>query len=364
MENSLGKLLKQQDGPVLITGHTGFKGTWLTMLLENLGIRVVGLSLPPLNNSLYNRANRIGKIREYFSDISDLDSTQGIVNKIKPSAIVHLAAQPLVLESYNKPLETFSVNVMGTANVLEAAFKCGSVKAILVATTDKVYENLENDKSFIESDPLKGSDPYSCSKVATESVVSAWQEISSKFEGPNLISVRSGNVIGGGDLANNRIMTDLINGFKDKTDIIIRNPNSTRPWQHVLDTSIGYTMAIEKIIEKKPDFKSLNFGPESKGYTVKYVAEYAESIWPSKTLIKFAENTNLLESKFLNLNSSLAHEILGWFPVLSQDEAIKKTITWWKRNLFENISANELCNEEIEDVRYLLSLKNLGSKHG
>lgn len=364
MEISLGKLLKQQGGPVLITGHTGFKGTWLTMLLENLGIQVVGLSLPPVDNSLYSRANRINKIREYFSDISDFDSTQGIINKIKPSAIVHLAAQPLVLESYNKPLETFSVNVMGTANLLEAAFKCASVKAVLVATTDKVYENLEYHKPFIESDPLKGSDPYSCSKVATESVVSAWQEISCKFEGPNLISARSGNVIGGGDLAHNRIMTDLVNGFKNKTDIVVRNPNSTRPWQHVLDTLVGYTMAIEKIIEKKPEFKSLNFGPESKGYSVKYLAEYAKSVWPSKTLIKFEENTNSLESKFLDLNSNLAHEILGWSPVLSQTEAIKRTITWWKRNLYENISANELCTEEIDYVMSLLSSNNLGGKHG
>lgn len=364
MEISLGKLLGQQEGPVLITGHTGFKGTWLTLLLENLGVRVVGLSLPPLSHSLYNLAGRANKIQEFFLNICDFDSIQNAINIVKPSAVIHLAAQPLVLDSYNKPLETFSVNVIGTANVLEAAFKCPSVKAILVATTDKVYENSEDSKSYTEKDPLKGSDPYSCSKVGTESVVSAWQEISRKLSGPNLISVRSGNVIGGGDLANNRLIPDLINSFKNNTNVEIRNPNSTRPWQHVLDTLNGYLMALEKIIDKKQEFKSVNFGPESEGYTVKYVSEFAKSVWQSEVEIIYSTHADILESKYLNLNSILARDILGWHPVLSQDEAIRSSINWWKSNLLEGIPAEKLCIEEIKNFELLLSLKNMGQING
>ena len=199
MRPQLGSELSKLPGPILITGHTGFKGAWLTILLEHIGIPTIGYSLPPEKHSLYERANLEGRIPELFADIRDLLLVKDFMAKHKPSAIIHMAAQPLVLESYKSPRETFDTNVMGTVNILDAAFESDHVKAIIVVTTDKVYRNDNSGRAFIESDPLEGKDPYSASKVGAEAAVSAWQQIAKISDGPKVVSVRAGNVIGGGD---------------------------------------------------------------------------------------------------------------------------------------------------------------------
>ena len=260
MEKTLGSGLKALSGPVLITGHTGFKGTWMTLLLEELGIETVGVSLPPTKDSLYGRLERKGAIKEEFVDIRDFKSLGNVVRELNPSAVFHMAAQPLVMESYKTPRETFETNVMGTANLLSAALAVRSIQAISVITTDKVYRNENTGRRFLESDPLAGKDPYSASKVGTEAVVSAWQQIVDVEGGPRIISVRAGNVIGGGDFAENRIIPDLVRGIISGKPVKIRNPRSTRPWQHVLDPLCGYVQSIEYSLSGGKT-RQFNFGP-------------------------------------------------------------------------------------------------------
>ena len=235
--NSLGISI---NGPVLVTGHTGFKGTWLTLLLEKLGVEVIGYSLEPEKDSLYARIGREGMISEKFADVRNFTAVQKFVDITKPVAVIHLAAQPLVLESFRSPRETFDTNVMGTVNLLESAFKSESVLAFLAITTDKVYKNENKGLAFKESDALAGKDPYSASKVGSEAAVDAWQQISKSLGGPRVTAIRAGNVIGGGDWAKNRLVPDLIRGFKSGSKTIIRNPRSLRPWQHVLEPLSGY----------------------------------------------------------------------------------------------------------------------------
>ena len=213
MENPLGQGLRELPGPLLLTGHTGFKGTWMTFLLEHLNVPVIGYALPAEEDSLYARSIRTGSITEVFGDIRDYRKLEHFIDQGKPSVIVHMAAQPLVLKSYDSPLETFDVNVMGTANLLDIAFKRDYIKTILVVTTDKVYRNDNMGNPFSENDSLEGKDPYSASKVGTEAVVKAWQQIASTTGGPRVVSVRAGNVIGGGDYARDRIIPDIIRGI-------------------------------------------------------------------------------------------------------------------------------------------------------
>lgn len=339
--------IKQLSGPVLISGHTGFKGTWLTFMLEKFGIPTCGYSLAPEVKSLYNISNRKGKIREIYSDIRDFEALDNFIKQTKPSLIIHLAAQPLVLESYNNPKLTFETNVLGTLNILESGFNCDSVKSILIATTDKVYRNTKKNQRFRESDALEGSDPYSSSKVAVEAVAKAWQKIRSISSGPAVLIARAGNVIGGGDYSKNRLVPDLINGFSNNKDVIIRNSISTRPWQHVIDPLSGYLCYLEESL--KNDTKdSLNFGPIEKSKSVREFVEIAQKTWGFTTNIKF-ENSNLNnESVYLDIDPSLALETLNWKPRWTQEQAIVNTINWWKKVLIEKVSPTEVCMDDIE----------------
>jgi CDP-glucose 4,6-dehydratase len=339
--------IKQLSGPVLISGHTGFKGTWLTFMLEKLGIPTCGYSLAPEEKSLYNISNRKGMIREIYSDIRDFEALDNFIKQTQPSLIIHLAAQPLVLESYNDPKLTFETNVLGTLNVLESGFNCDSVKSVLVATTDKVYRNTKKKQRFRESDPLEGSDPYSSSKVAVEAVAKAWQKIRSTSSGPSVLIARAGNVIGGGDYSKNRLVPDLINGFSNNEDVIIRNSVSTRPWQHVIDPLYGYLCYLEESL--KNDTKdALNFGPIEKSKSVREFVQIAQKTWGYTTNIKF-ENSNLSnESVYLDIDPSLALATLNWKPRWTQEQAIVNTINWWKKVLIEKVSPIEVCMEDIE----------------
>ncbi len=340
--------LKNLPGPILITGHTGFKGTWLTLMLETLNIETVGISLPPLPGYLYERAGRKNKIEETFCDIRDRDVLSTAIRRYSPAAVIHMAAQPLVLDSYRDPVGTFETNVVGTANVLDASFKTESVQAIISITTDKVYRNNEESIFFKEGDALGGHDPYSASKVGSEAVIAAWQQIAKVEGGPALLAARAGNVIGGGDYAENRLLPDLIRGFIGKSESIIRNPASTRPWQHALDPLFGYLLALEFLLSGGKQ-EAFNFGPQDASLSVGEVVQIAKATWGADAMVKVIENpeNNLKEAKSLQLDSNLARNELNWNPCWTQAESVVSTVEWWKQYSHSKVSPIELCNFDI-----------------
>jgi CDP-glucose 4,6-dehydratase len=346
----VGESLSNLDGPILVTGHTGFKGTWLTLLLENLNLPIIGLSLDPQEDSLYTRLNRKNKISEEYIDIRDLEGVGDFLRRYRPSAIIHMAAQPLVLESYRKPRDTFEVNVMGTHTVLESAFELDCVKAVLVVTTDKVYRNDNSGEMFIESDPLKGKDPYSASKVATESVVSAWQQIVKLRGGPKITAVRAGNVIGGGDWSENRLLPDIVRAATENRVIQLRNPSSSRPWQHVLDPLTGYLMLLEKLVTTDFTADSMNFGPKGMSLTVKQVVDIFSRSWPHQLDVSILTQENYLEAESLVLNSDFAASSLGWKQQWSQEMAVESTASWWRHLIVNGVDAHTLCQNEIAQI--------------
>jgi CDP-glucose 4,6-dehydratase len=351
MEMALGQRLRELPGPLLLTGHTGFKGTWMTFLLEHLNVPVVGYSLPAEKDSLFDRVARTGAIPEEFSDIRDYASLEQFIDLHKPSTIIHMAAQPLVLKSYESPRETFEVNVMGTVNVLDIAFRKDFVEAIIVVTTDKVYRNNNSGRAFIETDPLEGKDPYSASKVGTESVVAAWQQIARVSGGPKIISVRAGNVIGGGDFAQDRLIPDLVRGAISGKSVQIRNPNSTRPWQHVLDPLRGYFMSLEYLLNGG-DLQSLNFGTNSEPLRVSQLAEHSRRFFKDIEIIQDPHTDSaIIEAKFLNLDARKSQSQIGWGPLWSQNEALEATLSWWKDFLDNGSNPETLCKNDI--TRYL-----------
>jgi len=353
VEDALGKSLRNLPGPVLVTGHTGFKGTWMTLLLHQLGVRVIGYSLKAEKESLYERASLKGFIPEKFADIRNYKKLKKFVEKHKPSVIFHMAAQPLVLESYKKPLETFDVNVLGTANLLDIAFKLPETQIVVVVTTDKVYKNDESGKPFTENDALEGKDPYSASKVGTEAAVKAWQQISKTSGGPKVVCVRAGNVIGGGDYAKNRLLPDVIRSYQTGEVLIVRNPNSIRPWQHILDVLTGYLKTANALLEGK-DISNINFGPTEKSINVEEVLKIAKNSLKFEYLIEESNNSaHRFESSNLELNSNLAKTILGWHATMSQPLAIEETMKWWGDVLSFKRGAKEAC---IEGIQKLLSI--------
>jgi CDP-glucose 4,6-dehydratase len=361
MENTVGQRLRGLSGPLLLTGHTGFKGTWMTFLLEFLKIPVIGYSLPAEKNSLYERAKRIGSIPEMFADIRNYSDLESFIDIHRPSTIIHMAAQPLVLKSYENPRETFEVNVMGTVNILDIAFRKDFVKAIIVVTTDKVYRNDNSGKAFIESDPLEGKDPYSASKVGTEAVITAWQKMSKVSGGPQVVSVRAGNVIGGGDFGENRLLPDLIKTIFTSKPLVIRNLSGTRPWQYVLDPLYGYLLALIDALDTKKS-NSYNFSPNDSSLSVEQVLHEVSKFLNLKKLDKFFINKGdkksqiqSIEASNLSLNSQKAYELLSWTPKYPQKVAIKRTLNWWYQYFSNEKSATELC---IDEIRSWIGMEN------
>ena len=339
--------IKALQGPILITGHTGFKGAWLSLLLQKIGVEIAGISLPAEKNSLCTRFEKSIVNREYFLDIRNREKLIETIQEINPSAIFHLAAQPLVLDSYKDPVGTFETNVLGTANLLDAAFKVESIQSVICATTDKVYRNDEQENAFKENDPLAGKDPYSASKVGSESAIAAWQQISVITGGPKVIAARAGNVVGGGDYAANRLLPDLIRGVQKGAVTQIRNPSSTRPWQHVLDPLFGYVLLLEASL-KNDVKKSFNFGPTDASLNVQEVVEIAQLAWPEKIKYQIIKDGTELESEKLQLNCELARTVLNWNPVWSQNDSITSTIKWWKKVISNEDSALNACIRDIE----------------
>jgi len=347
------QFLHKMDGPILITGHTGFKGTWLSLLLEKLEIPIIGFSLYPDLDSLYLKTDRLGKIVEQFSDINNYSEINSFIKKEKPSAVIHLAAQPLVSESYLNPKLTFETNVLGTVNLLTAAFEQQSVRAIEVVTTDKVYLNNNSGKKFRENDSLGGNDPYSASKVATEAVVAAWHRISENISGPCVFSVRSGNVIGGGDLSINRLLPDLVKNVFYSSTLKVRNLQSTRPWQYVLDPLFGYLLALDKSLSNR-NIGPYNFGPAEEAIEVSKVIEifYSKFNLP----LEYETQKSFYESDTLELDSRKAATELGWKPQINQKDSILLTATWWENIIKHSKNPLKQCLCEIDE--FLEKLNN------
>ena len=337
--------------PILITGHTGFKGAWLSMMLEKLNVKYAGISLAPENGSLYLEIQSDLKMNSQFIDIRNREQIEKAMIELNPWAVLHLAAQPLVIKSYVDPIDTFSTNVMGTAHLLDICLRIEGLKTFIAITTDKVYENLENGKRFREDDSLKGKDPYSASKVAAESAINAWQGIAtSKNSAMRIISARAGNVIGGGDRSANRLLPDLVNALQGNEKIQIRNPKATRPWQHVLDPIFGYMEILEKSLVSDIS-NAYNFGPDENSLSVEKVLDIAISHWgPNSTSIEILPS-EYIESGLLEIDSNRAKADLMWTPKINQKEAIERTIDWWKA-FYGGVSATECMDR---DLNYWLS---------
>ncbi len=318
---------------ILITGHTGFKGIWLSRILTLAGANVYGLSLDK------DLRMESGKLQEFefagseVLDVRDLQRIRTYLSKNSFDGVFHLAAQSLVRKSYTEPLFTFETNVLGTANILHSLIEFNATKWVVAATTDKVYKNGETLHPYTESDALGGSDPYSASKVATEMVVAAWQSISKLNKNIPIFSVRSGNVIGGGDRSEDRLLPDLIRSFKQNQKIVVRNPNSVRPWQHVLEPLFGY-LKLGEVLPNIGISGSYNFGPDKTSVlSVQEMVDMACKIWPNSQGFELGSQTeNILpESSLLLLDSSKAEVELGWKTHLSAQEAIDWTLRWEMR---------------------------------
>ncbi len=333
---------------VLITGHTGFKGAWLSILLNELGADIYGLSLPALPKALFTEANIESKVTSYKGDIRDPEVVVNVIKEVKPDVIFHLAAQALVRDSYEDPLNTYQVNVIGTLNILEAVRKHMSSCQLALITTDKVYNNLEWHYPYRECDELGGHDPYSSSKSCMELLISSYYK--SYFEANNqfkLLALRAGNVIGGGDWAKDRLVPDIIRAVRNGVSVKLRNPNATRPWQHVLDPLYGYMTAI--VIQgrgKLSAFETFNFGPEkTDGLTVEDFTKAAIQIF-EKGSYDIDSDSHPHEAKMLRLDISKAKDLLKWRPQYDEQKSIEHTIRWYKETETGRM-AYDMCIDQV-----------------
>lgn len=330
---------------VLITGHTGFKGSWLTLWLYKLGADLTGVSLSPPGVINHWELLKLS-IDDRRIDIRDISKLEKIFNIRKPEIVFHLAAQPLVKRSYQDPIETWSTNVMGTVNVLEACRKCSSVKAIVIVTTDKCYENREWPWGYREDDSLGGHDPYSASKAGAELVTASYRSaFFHQRSSPLLATARSGNVIGGGDWSEDRLIPDLIRSLQNKQSLEIRSPKATRPWQHVLESLSGYLLLGQKLFEGDRAFsQAWNFGPDLKDNC--NISEVLDKLSQQYNSIRWhlGADADFHETTLLYLDSAKARSQLNWRPVWNIDVALEKTMSWYlswmKKN--EIITENQL----------------------
>ena len=313
-----------------VTGHTGFKGAWLTLMLLELGHEVYGYSLDPIQGSLFERAN-LGVVcaSDIRADIRDSAKLSEELSRVSPDVIVHLAAQPLVRYGYEHPEETFTTNIDGTLNVLSSAKTLTGLLALLIITTDKVYENTSKKSGYVETDPLGGLDPYSASKAAADILTQSWAHT---YPNVPIAIARAGNVIGGGDVSRDRLFPDVVNAFSEPRTAEIRNPNAVRPWQHVLDCLNGYLQLIEAVAQRGAR-GTWNFGPDAESCkSVGEVVDLAAEIWGSSAKWTHNPDENAPhEDNFLFLDSSKSKEELEWRNLLSLRKAVSETIEWEKQ---------------------------------
>lgn len=343
-----------KDKKVLITGHTGFKGSWLCQILLNFGANVCGMALKPNTNpNLFALLSLENKIENHYIDIRDFESIKKVFDDFKPEIVLHLAAQPLVIESYNNPKYTYDVNVMGTVNVCECVRLSDSVKSFVNITTDKVYENIEDPSHYYkEEEKLNGYDPYSNSKSCSELVTQSYIKSFFKDKKIAVSTCRAGNVIGGGDFADNRIVPDCVRATIKNKPIQVRNPNSYRPYQHVLEADIFYLIVAMKQYEDDNYAGHYNIGPNDEDCisTGKLVELFTKNWQGSK--YEFANINGPHEANFLKLDSRKAKSTFDWSPKWNVATAVEKSVIWYKEFSYNNdvgIITNKQINEYIGD---------------
>lgn len=341
---------------VFITGHTGFKGSWLCLWLHWLGAEVTGYALnPPTNPSLFEQCQIDKLVNSIIGDVRDLELMTKSMLTAKPEIVIHMAAQPLVRESYKNPVGTYAVNVMGTVNLFEAVRNCGNVKAVINVTTDKCYENKEWVWGYRENEQLGGYDPYSNSKACSELVTSAYRNsfFNPAFyhhHGVAVASARAGNVIGGGDWAADRLVPDCIRALLKEETILIRSPGAIRPWQHVLEPLSGYLALAQKLYKNGPRYaQGWNFGPDDNdAKPVEWIVQKLCSKWGANAVYEIDRREHPHEANYLKLDCSKAKVELGWYPKWNLEQAIDKIIEWAKA--YKNIQdIREICLRQVKD---------------
>lgn len=349
---------------VLLTGHTGFKGSWLALWLKQLGAELTGFSLPPQTTpNLFELANVSCEMVSLTGNIHDLENIKSIIKKYKPEIIFHMAAQSLVQYSYKNPVETYMTNVIGTVNLFESVRQAGGAKVVVNITSDKCYENKEKREGYKEDEPMGGYDPYSSSKGCAELITAAYRR---SFFSPGrfndhktaISSVRAGNVIGGGDWSQDRLIPDIVRGIIDKRTIKIRHPHATRPWQYVLEPLSGYLILAQKMWNDGIAFSdSWNFGPDEKDEReVEWIVQNFEKKWQEKINWTIEEDSKFHEAHYLRLDSAKARTKIGWSPVWKINTALEKTVEWYK--IFVNAgNIKDITISQIENYENVLALK-------
>jgi CDP-glucose 4,6-dehydratase len=341
---------------VLITGHTGFKGSWLSLILYKLGSDLYGYALnPPTQPSLFVEAGINELIKSQISDIRDYENLKNNIELIKPDIVIHMAAQPLVRESYKSPRETYEINVMGIVNLLEAVRDISGVRAIINVTTDKCYENKEWHWGYRENEPMGGYDPYSNSKGCSELVTSSFRNsfYNSKDytkHGVAVASARAGNVIGGGDWAEDRLIPDFIRAVSKGEELKIRNPYAIRPWQHVLEPLSGYLMLAERLYNDGPEYaQAWNFGPDDNdAKNVEWITTRFCNLWGNGASFEIDQNPHPHEASYLKLDCSKAKAKLGWSPKWDLEKSLESIVEWYRACL-NKADMREVCNNQMND---------------
>ena len=342
-----------QGKKVFLTGHTGFKGSWLALWLAKLGAKVCGYSLEPNTHpSMFLELEIASKIeKSIIGDILDFNSLKKAIDEFEPDIVFHLAAQPLVRLSYSEPILTYKTNVIGSLNVLEASRHCGSVKAFVNVTTDKCYENKEIERGYREDEPMGGHDMYSSSKGCVEIMSSSFRRsFLQEEDAMAMATARAGNVIGGGDWALDRLIPDCVKAINNNEKIEIRNPVAVRPWQHVLEPLSGYLLLGQKLLEEGKKYADgFNFGPNEE--SVLKVADVAKKVVENykKGEVFVCKRDNLHEANLLMLNIDKAKDVLNWTPTLTADEAIKNTVEWYKHFYNNDVNMHEFTLEQIQE---------------
>jgi CDP-glucose 4,6-dehydratase len=340
-----------KDKKVFVTGHTGFKGSWLSLILQRMGAIVKGYSLEvDTEPAIFQLANVSKGMESEFGDIRNLMQLDKSMIDFAPEILIHMAAQPLVRLSYKNPVDTYATNVIGTVNVLEVARKCSSLKSIVCITTDKCYENKEWEWGYRENEPMGGHDPYSSSKGCAELVVSAYRRSFFNSESnASVASARAGNVIGGGDWAEDRLIPDIIRAFQSSKPVLIRNPLSTRPWQHVLEPLSGYLVLAQKLYSDGDAFaEGWNFGPKDEdSKPVSWVLDRMVGHWGYGASWKLDRNNNPHEANLLKLDCSKAAYRLNWVPKWNIETALEATVDWYKVYLESKDGIREFTEAQI-----------------
>ena len=341
---------------IFITGHTGFKGSWISIWLQRMHAEVTGYSLePPTDPSLFKLARVDRGMIDIRGDVRDLNSLSHALNESRPEIVIHMAAQSIVRDSYKIPVDTYSTNVMGTVNLLEAVRSCNSIRAVVNVTTDKCYENREWLRGYVENDTLGGYDPYSNSKACSELVTAAYRNsyfnsINYGVHGVAIASARAGNVIGGGDWSVDRLIPDCIKALLKGEKVLVRNPTAIRPWQHVLEPLYGYLLLAQRLYEDGPKYaEAWNFGPPDEDLkTVEWMVKSLYSKWGKNTEYEIDLKDNPHESHILKLDCSKSRIKLGWRPRWNVEKAIDSIVDWTK-SFSKKEDLREVCLNQIEE---------------